>query len=53
MKLLGILTIVSAVVNGQTAEQTKMMQRFNRNKRFLNKWMDDNVDSRYKRVSWF
>ena len=53
MKLWSILAIVSTVVNGQTAEQAKMMQRFNRNKRFLNKWIDDNVDSRYKRVSWF
>ena len=50
MKLGLILSMTATLVTGQTAEQTKMMNRFNRNKRLLNKWIDDNVDSRYKRV---
>ena len=45
--------MTAALVSGQTAEQTKMMNRFNRNKRLLNKWIEDNVDSRYRRVRFF
>lgn len=53
MKLGWILSMTAALVSGQTAEQTKMMNRFNRNKRLLNKWIEDNVDSRYRRVRFF
>ena len=49
MKLFGLLTF-GALVNGQTPQQSQMMKRFSRTERFLNKWINDNVDSRYKRV---
>merc|ERR1711935_647269 len=49
MKLGWILSMTAALVSGQSADQTKMMNRFNRNKRLLNKWIEDNIDSRYRR----